>query len=136
MNFENFYEALQAVLNSHASDSDKLLIRNYLNKKTIKALETYTSFLDAIPKEEYISIAEELIRFSISYSEDSSENVEYKIYNFKKSIKIAEDNANRKQGKKVKSKLSQSIEIKQDTKVLRNAKNVLLKKIVLIVFLH
>ena len=122
----SFQEAMQSILNSKVNNSENIA-RDYLSESALYSLEVYTEFLDELPKDKHLEVAQKLIKFLISYDNDSLTNSAYAMQQLQKSIKTVKDACKRIKGEPIEKIKTPSIEIKNDIKALEIAKEVLMK---------
>ncbi len=122
MHYNNFQEAIQAILDEPIVDSPvNLTNREHFSDENILILETYTDFLDALPKETYYQIATKLMELLLIYQDGMT-------HEFNKFLEESSKlNLQEEHGEDIiiPEKPSPSIAIKKDIKVLEEANKIL-----------
>jgi hypothetical protein len=122
MHYNNFQEAIQAILDEPIDNAPvSLTNRDHFSDENLLILETYTDFLDALPKETYYQIARELMELLLIYQDGMTHDFnKYLAESLKLSLQEehGEDII-------ISEKPSPSIAIKKDIKVLEEARNIL-----------
>lgn len=123
MQFNNFQEAIQAVLEEPIVNApDDLINRDYFSDANLLTLETYTDFLDALPKDTYYQIAKEILELILTFQ--NGETYEIKQILEKEMINLFGE----KDGwEKIKDKRTPSIKLNSDIKILEDTKKLISK---------
>jgi hypothetical protein len=123
MQFNNFQEAIKAVLEEPIVNAPNNLInRDYFSDTNLFTLETYTEFLDALPKDTYYQIAKELLELILTFQ--NGETYEIKQIIEKQVIDFFDE----KDGwEKIRDKRTPSIKLNSDIRMLEDTKELVSK---------